>query len=154
MDAVTVKCNIPPTMSRPWFCLFTTLVSSIFPLICLHFPKSRSHFSDISFYLCMFVADICFYILLISFFFLLTATLLPHSLHLFFSLSLRCFFFHFSSSGLGFWWQMEPWWHHSGKDDWDWQAYWGHTGPVQHQSRMLSHTRLVMLPKLPHTFWA
>lgn len=20
-------------------------------------------------------------------------------------------------------WQMEPWWHHSGKDDWDWQAH-------------------------------
>lgn len=61
-------------------------------------------------------------------------------------------FFHFSSSGLGFWWQMEPRWHHSGKDDWDWQAYWGHTGPVQHQPHMLSHTRLVLLPKLTYTF--
>lgn len=35
-------------------------------------------------------------------------------------------------------WQMESLWHHSGKDDLNWQACCGHTGPVQHHSPMLS----------------
>lgn len=100
MDAIAVKCNILPSISRAWFCLFTffSFISSIFSLICLHFPKPSSHPSHPFLIFLIFPVNFLFFT---HSYFALTRCLITPVFFSLSSLSIFFIFFHFSCSGLG-----------------------------------------------------